>query len=92
MLAKDPYINLPIIPNIYPAVILISLVLIPGRSLTEENKIIETASLTMPSPNIIENSFGYFSGLIIVKAQTESVAHRVAEYIRISYILIFNAF
>lgn len=37
-----------------------------------------TASLTIPSPNTTENSLGYFSGLMIVKAATLSVAHIVA--------------
>ncbi len=37
-----------------------------------------TASLTMPSPNTTENSLGYFSGLMIVKAATLSVAQIVA--------------
>lgn len=39
---------------------------------------IETASLTIPSPNTTLNNFGYLLGLIIVNAATESVAHIVA--------------
>lgn len=39
--------------------------------------------MTIPSPKITENNLGYFSGLIIVKAATESVAHIVALYINI---------
>lgn len=51
----------------------------PNILRTELNKIIATASLTIPSPNTIENNFGYFFGLIIVRAATESVAQIVAE-------------
>jgi hypothetical protein len=43
-----------------------------------------TASFTIPSPKIIENSLGYLSDLIIVKAATESVAQIVALYLTIS--------
>lgn len=39
-----------------------------------------TASLTIPSPKTIENSFGYLAGLIIVRAATESEAQIVALY------------
>lgn len=42
------------------------------------NKIIATASLTIPYPKITENSFGCSDGLIRVKAATESVALMVA--------------
>lgn len=45
---------------------------------TTLKRIIATASFTIPSPKIIENSFGYCEGLIIVKAATLSVAHIVA--------------
>ena len=44
---------------------------------------IETESLTIPSPNKIENNFGYLSGLIIVRAATESVAQTQPEYNKI---------
>lgn len=51
----------------------------PKISNTDLNKIIATASFTIPSPNIMEKSFGYLSALIIVNAATESVAQIVAE-------------
>lgn len=44
---------------------------------------IATASLIIPSPNTIENNFGYLLGLIIVKAATESDAQIVALYLTI---------
>lgn len=50
----------------------------PDNNSTDKNKIIDTASLTIPSPNTTLNNLGYFFGLIIVKAATESVAHIVA--------------
>lgn len=90
MLAIEPYINLQIISKTYDDDISNLLILIPGKVFTAPNKIIETASFTIPSPKIIENSFGYLSGLIIANAQTVSVAQSVAEYISISYNVIFN--
>ncbi len=51
------------------------------RFLIVKKMIIATASLIIPSPNTTLNSFGYFSGLIIVSAATESVAETVAEKI-----------
>ena len=39
---------------------------------------IATASLTIPSPKITENSLGCYEGLIRVRAATESVALMVA--------------
>ncbi len=55
--------------------------------MTALNRIIETASFTIPSPKTTLKSFGYLSELIKVKAATESVAHIVAEYKRI-YLLV----
>lgn len=52
-----------------------------NNSPTTLNRIIATASLTIPSPNTIENSFGYVFDLIIVKAATESEAQIVALYL-----------
>lgn len=46
-----------------------------------------TASLTIPSPKIMENSFGYLLGLIIVSAATESEAQIVALYLIIRAVL-----
>lgn len=43
-----------------------------------------TASLTIPSPKIIENSLGNSLALIKVSAATESVAEIVALYLMIS--------
>jgi hypothetical protein len=45
---------------------------------TTLKRMMATASLTIPSPNTTENSLGYFSGLMIVKAATLSVAQIVA--------------
>jgi len=45
---------------------------------TTLNRIIATASLIIPSPNITENNLGYCNGLISVSAATESVAQIVA--------------
>ena len=52
-------------------------------SVMDVNRIIETASLTIPSPKTKLNSLGYLSELIKVKAATESVAHIVDEYNKI---------
>ena len=43
-------------------------------------RIIETASLTIPSPNTTLNSWGYVSELMRVIAATESVAQMVADW------------
>lgn len=51
----------------------------PNISRTDRNKIMATASLTMPSPKTIEKSLGNFLGFIMVRAATESVAQIVAE-------------
>jgi len=48
---------------------------------TETKRMMATASFTIPSPKRTLNSLGYFSGLIIVSAATESVAQMVAENI-----------
>ena len=53
---------------------------------TDLKRIIATASFTIPSPKTIENSLGYFWGLIIVRAATESVAQIVAENKRITVV------
>lgn len=45
---------------------------------------IDTESLTIPSPKITLNNLGYLSDLIIAKAATLSVAQMVAENKRIS--------
>lgn len=50
---------------------------------TEMKRIMDTASLTIPSPKTTLNNLGYFSGLIIVNAATLSEAHMVAEKIMI---------
>lgn len=42
------------------------------------NRIIATASLTIPSPKMTEKSLGCYEGLIRVRAATESVALMVA--------------
>ena len=46
---------------------------------TALNKIIDTASLTIPSPNTIEKSTGYSSNLIILTAATVSEQHMTDE-------------
>lgn len=48
---------------------------------TTLKRMMATASLTMPSPNIIENSCGNSLDLISVRAATESVAEMVALYL-----------
>lgn len=48
---------------------------------TTLNKMIATASLTIPSPKITEKSLGCYDGLIRVRAATESVALMVALYL-----------
>lgn len=48
---------------------------------TTLNKIMATASLTIPSPKIIENILGNSEDLISVNAATESVADMVALYL-----------
>lgn len=45
---------------------------------------IATASLTIPSPKIMENILGNYEALISVRAATESVALIVALYLIIS--------
>lgn len=50
---------------------------------TTLKRIIATASLTIPSPKIIENNFGNFIESIRVNAATESVAEIVALYLTI---------
>jgi hypothetical protein len=45
---------------------------------TTLNRMMATASLTMPSPKMTEKSLGCCEGLIRVKAATESVALMVA--------------
>ena len=42
-----------------------------------------TASLTIPYPKIMEKSLGCMTGLMRVRAATESVADIVAEYFMI---------
>ena len=59
---------------------------VPTKSKIELYKIIETESLTMPSPNITLNNFGYESDFIIANAATLSVAQIVAENSRISLV------
>jgi hypothetical protein len=72
-----PYIGfVSILSNIPP----ISNILLP----TTLKRIIATASLTIPYPNIIENIFGNFIESINVRAATESVAEIVALYLTIS--------
>ena len=53
---------------------------------TTLNKMIATASLTIPYPNIIENILGNSDDLIKVKAATESVADMVALYLIIKVV------
>ena len=48
---------------------------------------IATASFTIPYPNTTENNLGYFSGFMIVKAATLSVAQIVALNLTISAVL-----
>ena len=48
------------------------------------NRMIDTASLIIPSPKTKLNNFGCLSELINVRAATESVAHIVDEYKSIS--------
>lgn len=51
---------------------------------TTLNKIIATASLTIPSPKIIEKILGNSEDLMSVRAATESVAEMVALYLTMS--------
>ena len=51
---------------------------------TTWNRMIATASFTIPSPKTIEKSLGYLFGLIIVRAATESDAQMVALYLMIN--------
>lgn len=52
---------------------------------------IATASFIIPSPNTIENNFGYFAGFIIVRAATESDAQIVALYFMIKAVDSFTS-
>lgn len=52
---------------------------------TALNKMIDTASFTIPSPNTMEYSMGYSSNLMIETAATVSEQHITAENNRISY-------
>jgi hypothetical protein len=58
----------------------------PTKSKMELYKMIETESLTMPSPKITLNNFGYVSDFIIANAATLSVAQIVAENSKISLV------
>lgn len=74
---SPPSIGLsPILSNIPPKITLV----LP----TTLNKIIATASFTIPSPKIIENSLGNWAESIRVSAATESVAEIVALNLTIS--------
>jgi hypothetical protein len=53
---------------------------------TTLNKMIATASFTIPYPKIIENILGNFIESIRVKAATESVAEIVALYLTIRFV------
>lgn len=79
-----------IFPAIYPPYIGCSSIWsnIPPLSIitvpTTLKRIIATASLTMPYPNIIENILGNFMESMRVRAATESVADIVALYFTIN--------
>lgn len=69
-----------IVNTVTKSIVTLSLLNIPP---TTENKMMATASLIIPSPKTMENNFGYFVGLIIVSAATESDAQIVALYLMI---------
>lgn len=56
---------------------------------TTLNRMIATASLTMPYPKMIENNCGNSLDLIRVSAATESVAEMVALYLTIRAVYSF---
>ena len=62
----------------------------PANSITVLNKIMQTASLVMPSPNTKLKSLGYSSYLMTAIAATTSVQHKREHINKISIMLKVN--
>jgi len=63
------------LPNILKGVLKVKLLVGPAYSMTVLKRIMQTASLVIPSPNTKLNNFGYSSYFITAIAATTSVQH-----------------